>query len=220
MVAVWNDNNEYEIWDEDAVCHGDGKPFPQSLARPAQPLLMTKLSRQTPERTRRRASAPMRLTRGGGRRIWRYGQTWSGDNETAWKTLRYNLTQGLTMSLSGMFNIGHDVGGFHGPSPGPELFCRFVEFCSLWPRFVMNSWNDNDIVNLPWMHPESIAAGARRHPIPLSLDALSLHRDGRATRDNEPVVRPLLYDFPTIPPRSPVDDCFMLGADLACRAGA
>ena len=25
------------------------------------------------------------------------------------------------MSLSGLFNIGHDVGGFHGPSPGPEL---------------------------------------------------------------------------------------------------
>ena len=45
--SVWNDNNEYEIWDEDAVCAGDGRPFPQSLARPAQPLLMHKLAYET-----------------------------------------------------------------------------------------------------------------------------------------------------------------------------
>ena len=69
------------------------------------------------------------------------------------------------MSLSGMFNIGHDVGGFHGPSPNAELFCRFVEFCALWPRMVMNSWKDNGIVNLPWMH-ESV--------IPQVRDAIKL----------------------------------------------
>ena len=34
-----------------------------------------------------------------------------------------------------------------GQSPGPELFCRFVEFCALWPRMVMNSWKTNGIVN-------------------------------------------------------------------------
>ena len=26
VAGVWNDNNEYEIWDEDARCHGDGRP--------------------------------------------------------------------------------------------------------------------------------------------------------------------------------------------------
>jgi alpha-glucosidase len=31
---------------------------------------------------------------------------------------------GLGMSLSGMFNIGHDVGGFAGPPPDSELLIR------------------------------------------------------------------------------------------------
>ena len=213
VVSIWNDNNEYEIWDEDAVCNGDGRPFPQSLARAAQPLLMTKLSFETQARNAP-GKRPYAITRGGPAGLWRYAQTWSGDNETAWKTLRFNLTQGLNMSLSGMFNIGHDVGGFHGPSPDEELFCRFVEFCSLWPRFVMNSWKDNGVVNLPWMH-ESV--------IPQVRDAIRLRyrlmpylytQMWRASRLNEPVVRPLFYDFASDRGALDVQDSFMLGPDI------
>ena len=82
MASVWNDNNEYEIWDEDAVCHGDGRPYPQALARPAQPLLMTKLAHQT-QAAHAPGKRPYVITRGGSAGIWRYGQTWSGDNATA-----------------------------------------------------------------------------------------------------------------------------------------
>ncbi len=39
-----------------------------------------------------------------------------------------------------MFNIGHDVGGFAGPSPEPELLVRWLQAGLLHPRFVMNSW--------------------------------------------------------------------------------
>jgi len=62
---------------------------------------------------------------------------------------------GLNMSLSGLTNIGHDVGGFHGPSPGPELFCRFVEFCALWPRMVMNPGRPAAPSTRPGLHPTS-----------------------------------------------------------------
>ena len=54
-------------------------------------------------------------------------QTWSGDNRTNWDTLRYNTRMGLGMSLSGLYNIGHDVGGFSGDKPDPELFVRWVQ---------------------------------------------------------------------------------------------
>jgi alpha-glucosidase len=213
VVTIWNDNNEYEIWDEDALCHGDGRPFPQTLARAAQPLLMTKLSYEA-QAAGSPGKRPYAITRGGSAGLWRYAQTWSGDNETAWKTLRFNLTQGLNMSLSGMFNIGHDVGGFHGPSPDAELFGRFVEFCALWPRFVMNSWKDNGIVNLPWMH-ESI--------IPQVRDTITLRyrlmpylytQMWRASHENEPVVRPLFYTFPDDRSALGIEDSFMLGPDL------
>jgi alpha-glucosidase len=210
--AIWNDNNEYEIWDEDAVCAGDGRPFPQAVARPIQPLLMTKLAFET-QAAHAPDKRPYTITRGGGAGIWRYGQTWSGDNNTSWKTLRFNLTQGLNMSLSGMFNIGHDVGGFHGPSPGPELLCRFVEFCSYWPRYVMNSWNDDGVTTLPWLHPEVIpqiraAIRARYRLMPYLYTQM-----WRAARDNEPVIRPLLYDFPLDSVAANVQDAFMVGPD-------
>lgn len=213
FATVWNDNNEYEIWDEDAVCHGDGRPFRQALARPAQALLMTKLSYEAQE-AREPGKRQYSVTRGGCAGISRYAQTWSGDNETAWKTLRYNLTQGLNMSLSGLFSIGHDVGGFHGPTPGPELFVRFNEFCSLWPRMVMNSWNDDGVVNLPWMYPEMVPQVREAISLRYRLMPYLYTQMWRASRDGTPAVRPLLYDFPQDARAVAVDDAFMLGPDV------
>lgn len=212
FVTVWNDNNEFEIWDEDALCHGDGRPYRQALARPAQPLLMTKLSYEA-QAARQPGKRQYAITRGGGAGISRYAQTWSGDNETAWKTLRYNLTQGLNMSLSGMFSIGHDVGGFHGPTPGPELFVRFNEFCALWPRMVMNSWNDDGVVNLPWMYPEMVPQVRQAIALRYRLMPYLYTLMWRASRDGAPAVRPLLYDFPKDPIAVKTDDAFMLGPD-------
>ncbi len=212
-LLIWNDNNEYEIWDEDAVCAGDGRPFPQRLARPAQALLMTKLAHETTA-DRRPAARPHTITRGGAAGIWRYGQTWSGDNQTAWKTLRFNLAQGLNMSLSGMFNIGHDVGGFHGPSPDPELLCRFVEFGAFWPRYIMNSWNSDEVTTLPWMHPEVIpqiraAIDLRYRLVPYLYTGMRA-----AALADEPFIRPLFLDFPDDPAMTNRDDAFLFGDDL------
>ena len=213
VTAVWSDNNEYEIWDEDAIANGDGRPYPLALARPAQALLMHKLAYET-EAARTPGKRPYTITRAGGAGIARYGQTWSGDNETAWKTLRYNLTQGLNMSLSGLTNIGHDVGGFHGPSPGPELFCRFVEFCALWPRMVMNSWKTNGIVNTPWMHPDVLPQVRSVMDLRHSLLPYLYTQMWRAAAEDVPPVRPLLWDFAADATAGGIEDAFMLGPDL------
>jgi EAL domain-containing protein (putative c-di-GMP-specific phosphodiesterase class I) len=74
----------------------------------------------------RPAERAFTVTRAGPPGIQRYAQTWSGDNTTSWKMLRWNIRMGLTMSLSGMFNTGHDVGGFFGPVPDAELLVRWV----------------------------------------------------------------------------------------------
>lgn len=213
VTAVWNDNNEYEIWDEDAVCAGDGRPFAQSLARPAQPLLMHKLAHET-QAAHAPGKRPYVVTRAGGAGIARYGQTWTGDNETAWKTLRFNLTQGLNMSLSGLFNIGHDVGGFHGPVPNPELFCRFVEFCALWPRMVMNSWKESGTVNTPWMHPEVAPQVRAAIALRYTLMPYLYTQMWRASAERLPPVRPLFCDFPEDIGARAIEDAFMLGPDL------
>jgi alpha-glucosidase len=213
VTTIWNDNNEYEIWDEDAVCAGDGQPFRQILARPAQALLMTKLASET-QSAHAPGERPYNITRAGSAGLWRYGQTWSGDNATAWKTLRFNLSQGLTMVLSGMYNTGHDVGGFHGPRPGPELLVRFAEFCCLWPRFVMNSWNDDGITTVPWLYPEVLpeiraAMQLRERLMPLIYTLM-----WQAAIHDEPAIRPLLWHWPDDAQAVNADDVFMLGPDV------
>lgn len=100
--------------------------IPISMARPLQTLLMAHAS-LTATQTYNPDERPFLLTRAGCPGIQRYAQTWSGDNGTSWHTLRYNIPMGLGSGLSGLPNTGHDVGGFFGPAPEPELFIRWVQ---------------------------------------------------------------------------------------------
>lgn len=55
---------------------------------------------------------------------------------------------------------GHDIGGFEGPQPSPELLVRWVQLGIHSPRFAINCFktdeNDNTIGGViePWMYPE------------------------------------------------------------------
>ncbi len=155
--AGWNDNNEYGLWDDDAICAGFGEPTPLALLRPVQALLMTRATREA-ELAAKPNVRPFTVTRAGGPGLQRYAQTWSGDNTTSWDSLKWNFRTGLGMSLSGMFNIGHDVGGFTGPPPEPELLIRWTQAGLLHPRFLMNSWKDDGVTTSPWLHPEALPA--------------------------------------------------------------
>jgi alpha-glucosidase len=79
----WNDNNEYELWDEDAECEGFGTRAPLSVLRLMQPLLMTRAALEA-QRRRTPAERCFTVTRAGCPGIQRYAQTWSGDNSTSW----------------------------------------------------------------------------------------------------------------------------------------
>jgi alpha-glucosidase len=154
--AAWNDNNEFSFVQEGAICAGFGEPMPLDLARPLQALLMTRASLEE-QRAHAPFERPFGVTRAGSPGIQRYAQSWSGDNETSWRSLKWNLRTGLQMSMSGLFNIGHDVGGFSGPVPDPELLIRWTQAGALHPRFLMNSWKPEGIYTSPWLHPEATA---------------------------------------------------------------
>ncbi len=144
----------------------------------------------------------------------RYAQTWSGDNRTDWKTLRWNQRMGLGMSLSGFYNIGHDVGGFSGPRPEPELFVRWVQNGVFHPRFTIHSWNDDATVNEPWMYPEvtdfiRAAIELRYQLLPYLYTCL-----WQAAEQSEPMLRPPFLDFGTDPQTWEEGDSFLLGRDL------
>ena len=213
IAATWNDNNEFEIWTDRAVAHGFGQPFEAWRAKPLQTLLMIQASRGA-QIAHEPAKRPFLVTRSGAVGMHRYAQTWSGDNFTSWETLKYNIKMGLGLALSGVSNIGHDIGGFSGPAPDAELLVRWVQFGVFMPRFSIHSWNDDGGVNEPWMHPEATPfvrdlIKLRLRLVPYLYTLLRAYHTGY-----EPVVRPTFFDFPDDPRCAEENDEMMLGANL------
>jgi alpha-glucosidase len=209
----WNDNNEYEIWDDFGISNGFGQRLPIERSRPLHALLMTRATAEA-QAAHHPDERVYTVTRAGPPGIQRYAQTWSGDNTTSWHTLRWNIRMGLTMSLSGLFNTGHDVGGFYGPVPDPELLVRWVQNGMFSPRFIMNSWKAGGETNTPWLHPEALPAirDAIRFRYRLMPYLYTLFR--RAAEDGEPLLRPLFYEFDDDARAFADCDDFMLGPYL------
>ncbi len=213
----WNDNNEYAIQSEDAVSDLWGQAGPIHRSRPLHALLMTRATfeAQTAYATATGTDeAVYTITRAGPPGLQRYAQTWSGDNTTSWETLKWNIRTGLQMSLSGMFNVGHDVGGFFGPSPEPELLARWVQACALNPRMVMNSWKPDGKNNLPWMHDSvtddiRAALNLRYQLMPYLWACFE-----RACQFHQPIIRPTFFNFPHDEGCFADCDDFMLGDDV------
>jgi len=213
VASTWNDNNEFEIWSDKPLVHGFGQPFRACEAKPLHTLLMIKASREA-HQAHEPQKRPFLISRSGAAGMQRYVQTWSGDNYTSWETLRYNIKMAMGLALSGVSNTGHDIGGFSGPAPEPELFLRWVQHGIFLPRFSIHSWNDDKTVNEPWMYPEITPhirdlIKFRYRLIPYLYDLL-----WRSHRNFEPMIRPTFYDFPDDARCYEENDDMMLGGKL------
>ena len=211
--ATWNDNNEFEVTSPLALAHMFGAPEPAVKTKPLQTMLMLRASHQAqlahaPERR------PFLVSRAGAAGMQRYVQTWSGDNATGWDTLKYNIRMGLGLALSGVSNSGHDIGGFSGPKPDPELFVRWVEAGVFMPRFSIHSWNDDGSANEPWMYPE--VTETVRDLIRLRYQLLPYLYDltWHYHKDFTPILRPTFYAFPDDQACLIDGDDLMLGPNL------
>jgi alpha-glucosidase len=209
----WNDNNEYEIWSETGASHGQGDALPIHRSRSLHALLMTEATyaQQAQAQPNERVYT---ITRAGPPGLQRYAQTWTGDNTTSWHTMRWNQRMALTMSLSGMFNIGHDIGGFAGPVPSAEMLIRWTQACCLLPRMIMNSWKADGSVNSPWLHADATAPireaiGLRLHLMPYLYTLM-----WQASTAHAPVLRPTFFHFGDDPTCWQDNDEMMVGGEL------
>ncbi|WP_070000263.1 glycoside hydrolase family 31 protein [Cellulosilyticum sp. I15G10I2] len=211
--STWNDNNEYEIWDGEAKAQGFGKEINISQIRPLQSLLMMKASFEA-QKEYNPNLRPYLISRSGCPGMQRYVQTWSGDNRTSYNNLKFNIKMGIGLSLSGVYNIGHDVGGFSGPAPEPELFVRWVQNGIFHPRFTIHSWNDDATVNVPWMYPEMITFIRSAIKFRSKITPYLYNLNYRAHKYYEPMIKPTFYDFGNDEKTFEECDDFMLGNDL------
>lgn len=221
ITSTWNDNNEYEIWDDAARCHGFGTETAIAHLRPVMPLLMMRNSHQA--QTEASPERPYLISRSGCPGMQRYVQTWSGDNRTSWHTLKWNIRMGVGMSLSGMYHSGHDIGGFAGGKPDAELFLRWIQSALLLPRFTIHSWNDDATANEPWMHPTVThavrdAIELRYRLIPYLYTLL-----WQATAEDKAIIRATFLDHEHDDNTFADTDDYMIGDILVCpvtEAGA
>lgn len=213
VASTWNDNNEFEIWSDKARVNGFGKPFAAREARPLHTMLMIRSSKEA-QIEANPGERPYLVSRSGATGMQRYVQTWSGDNYTSWETLRYNVKMAMGLALSGVSNTGHDIGGFSGPAPEPELFLRWIQHGIFLPRFSIHSWNDDRSVNEPWMYPEHTPVvrdliRLRYRLMPYLYDLM-----WRSHSRYEPMIRPTLHDFPHDARCFEENDDMLLGRNL------
>jgi alpha-glucosidase len=211
--STWNDNNEYEIWDDAAQSAGFGEPIPVGLSRPLQTLLMARASYEA-QQAHKPDERPYLISRSGCPGIQRYAQSWSGDNETSWHSLRWNIPMGLGSSLSGLPNTGHDVGGFYGEKPSPELFVRWVQNGILHPRFTIHSFHTDGSVNEPWMYPETLPIIRELFEFRYRLMPYLYWLMWEAHKTGKPIIRPLVYAFQDDPHTHTESFDYMLGDNL------
>ena len=194
ITSIWNDNNEFEINNPEAVCYFEGLKKEVGALRPLLPNLMAFMAKETIAEVAPNVR-PYITNRAGFAGIQRYAQTWAGDNNTSWKSLKFNVPVILGMGLSGVANQGCDIGGFFGPAPEPELFVRWVQNGIFQPRFSIHSCNTDNTVTEPWMYPSYTkyikdAIKLRYKLVPYLYSLLF-----EASTVGSPVMRPLVYEF-------------------------
>lgn len=219
--ALWNDNNEYEVDESKAVCKLDQTSV-DSLGRGLQTLLMARTSQEA--LIEKNPEDVLVISRSGSIGTHRYAaQTWSGDNSTSWKTLKYNISMCLSLGLSGWPGSGPDIGGFAGEKPTPELFWRWVQSGVFMPRFSIHSspWKNQNATafetpttNEPWMFPAYTKAiqNSIRFRTRLKVLLHSLHIE--ANQIGSPVIRPIFYHYFDEPTSFSENFKFLLGKDL------
>jgi alpha-glucosidase len=185
--GVWNDNNEYEIFEKHKAMGSE----------PEMSLLMSKLSFELAKKLNPQKE-PWILSRSGYSGIQRYVQTWIGDNYSSWNSLKYDNAILSSMGLSGLIHCGTDIGGFYGPKVDPELFLRWIQCGVFSPRFSIHSYKKE--ATEPDMfkdsHPEFFKIIKKFFKIRKELLPYLKEQNLKAHQEGIPIMRPLVYDFP------------------------
>ncbi|WP_291637621.1 TIM-barrel domain-containing protein, partial [Clostridium sp.] len=148
--GIWNDNNEFEIEDSEVDLYKIKSVLPMMMCSASYDAFKEK------DKINNENNRAWIISRSGFSGIQRYARTWSGDNSSDWKTLKFNQYQSIGFGLSGIPFYGHDLGGFYGNVPTEELLVRSCESAILQPRFVIHSWRADGNPTEAWSYKDSL----------------------------------------------------------------
>eukprot|EP00127_Corallochytrium_limacisporum_P000811 Clim_evm97s25 gene=Clim_evmTU97s25 len=124
----------------------------------------------------------------------RIGPVWNGDNAALWSHLQVSIPMILSSGISGIANVGADVGGFFGDTE-PELLVRWHQTGAFYPFMRAHAHIDTKRRE-PWRFGDEVT-GLIRDALRLRYSLLpyiyTLFHESSATL--APVMRPLWYEF-------------------------
>lgn len=200
--CIWNDNNEYTIpndqWkcalSEESVLQDDKESYGDKVGFWGRSLNTELMGKSSYEATLEVEpdQRPFILTRSATAGTLRYcASAWSGDNVTSWEGMKGANALSLGAGLCLMQCYGHDIGGFEGAQPSPELLVRWCQQGIYSPRFAINCFKTSpknnsvgDVIE-PWMYEETTPLVRdiikRRYELIPYLYSLALHSHLTAT---------------------------------------
>lgn len=141
----------------------------------------------------------------------RYPAQWGGDPQTDVWSMASSLRGGLSLALSAPGIWAHDIGGFYGPPPSPELYIRWAQFGLLSPLARAHGTTPRE----PWeFGNEALAIFRRYAKLRTRLNPYLYTVAWEAHEQGLPMLRPLLLEFPDDPATAYIDDSYLLGASL------
>ncbi|KAJ4358860.1 hypothetical protein N0V95_002713 [Ascochyta clinopodiicola] len=170
--CIWNDNNEYTIpndqWrcalTEPSVNQGSNGSYGNEVGFWGRSLNTELMGKSSYEATLEvePEQRPFVLTRSATAGTLRYcASAWSGDNVTSWEGMKGANALSLGAGMCLMQCYGHDIGGFEGPQPSPELLVRWCQQGIYSSRFAINCYKTSpenntvgDVIE-PWMYEET-----------------------------------------------------------------
>jgi alpha-D-xyloside xylohydrolase len=156
----------------------------------------------------------------------RYGaNTWSGDIQSSWASLRRQIPAGLNFSLTGIPYWNTDIGGFFagafthkGGIDNPEfreLYCRWLEFGAFMPLMRSHGTDiPREIYNFGQPGDTAFDAIARFIRLRYSLLPYNYSVARNVTTHAGSIMRALFMDFPADHNTWNIGDAFLSGPSL------
>jgi len=223
--GVWNDMNEPAVFDvpNKQMPESNRHETDENLGGPGNHLRyrniygmqMVRASRDGIQKANPE-KRPFILTRSNFLGGHRYAATWTGDNKSNWRHLRWSIPMVLNLGMSGQPFVGPDIGGF-ADNADAKLFARWMGIGAMLPFARGHSVKDS-VPHEPWSFgPQCertcrLALERRARLMPFMY---TLFRESHMT--GLPVARPIFFADKSDPALRSVDDAFLLGDSLLVR---
>ncbi len=149
---------------------------------------------------------------------------WAGDENSTFAAFRHSVIAGLSAGLSGIPFWGWDIAGFSGPMPtaelylraaGMALFCPIMQYHSEYfahrkPLRDRTPWNVAELDNSPWLVEDYAKLTRLRLELTPYLEKAAVS----SATTGEPIMRALVFDWPTDPICRNIEDEYLFGPSL------